>query len=168
MIRMTNAMVSQGYKDAGYEYVILDDCWLEKERDSSGNLVPDRKRFPNGIKYIADYIHANGLKFGLYEDFGTKTCMGYPGVINHMEQDAKAFASWDVDYVKLDGCHSNIEQMTDGYPHFGKLLNETGRPMVYSCSWPFYHELRGIFVCNYHWEFSECLVLIVLKFIAGL
>lgn len=72
--------------------------------------------------------------------------MGYPGVIDHMELDAQTFASWDVDYVKLDGCYADIIQMNDGYPEFGRLLNATGRPMVYSCSWPVYQEEQGIMV----------------------
>lgn len=144
--RTVDRLVSDGYKDAGYEYVVLDDCWLEHNRNETGYLVADRKRFPRGMKYIADYIHARGLKFGLYEDYGTKTCMGYPGVINNMEMDVKTFASWDVDYVKLDGCYSNVTEMDEGYPLFGKLLNKTGRPMVYSCSWPDYQEEGGILV----------------------
>lgn len=142
---VTDHFVSDGYKEAGYEYVIIDDCWLEKERDPVTNeLVPDRKRFPSGLKALADYIHSKGLKFGLYEDYGTHTCMGYPGVINHMKLDAQTFAKWDVDYVKLDGCHAESGNYDEGYPEFGRLLNETGRPMVYSCSWPVYLEEKGI------------------------
>lgn len=141
----TDHIVSGGYKDVGYEYVIIDDCWMEMDRDPvTQELIPDRKRFPNGLKALADYIHSKGLKFGLYEDYGTKTCAGYPGVINHMELDAQTFASWDVDYVKLDGCYADILQMNKGYPEFGRLLNETGRPMVYSCSWPVYQEEKGL------------------------
>lgn len=74
--------------------------------------------------------------------------MGYPGVINHMELDANTFAKWDVDYVKLDGCYADIIQMNKGYPEFGRLLNATGRPMVYSCSWPVYQEEQNLMVCN--------------------
>lgn len=99
-------------------------------------------------------IHGKGLKFGIYEDYGTKTCMGYPGVIDHMELDAQTFASWDVDYVKLDGCYADILQMNDGYPEFGRLLNSTGRPMVYSCSWPVYQEEEGIMVWHCHTLYS--------------
>lgn len=71
----------------------------------------------------------------MYQDFGTNTCAGYPGVINNMDLDARTFANWDVDYVKLDGCYANLTDMAKGYPEFGRLLNATGRPMVYSCSW---------------------------------
>lgn len=74
--------------------------------------------------------------------------MGYPGVINHMELDANTFAKWDVDYVKLDGCYADILDMNKGYPEFGRLLNATGRPMVYSCSWPVYQEEKGLTVSD--------------------
>ncbi|XP_031629996.1 alpha-N-acetylgalactosaminidase [Contarinia nasturtii] len=141
----TDRIVEDGYKKAGYKYVIIDDCWMEMERDpNTKELVPDRKRFPSGMKALADYVHSKGLKFGIYEDYGTHTCMGYPGVINHMELDAKTFAKWDVDYVKLDGCYADIHDMDKGYPEFGRLLNATGRPMVYSCSWPVYQEEKGL------------------------
>ncbi|EDV37725.1 uncharacterized protein Dana_GF11268, isoform B [Drosophila ananassae] len=142
--RHADLLVSEGYAAAGYEYVIIDDCWLEKNRDSkTQKLVADKKRFPSGLNALADHIHEIGLKFGLYQDYGTNTCAGYPGVINHMKLDAQTFAEWDVDYVKLDGCYANISDMAVGYPEFGRLLNETGRPMVYSCSWPAYQEPAG-------------------------
>lgn len=150
---MADIMLSEGYSEAGYEYIIIDDCWLEKERDENNRLVPDRKRFPNGMKYVADYVHSKGLKFGLYEDYGTNTCAGYPGVIDHMELDSKTFADWDVDYVKLDGCYADINDMDKGYPEFGKFLNSTGRPMVYSCSWPVYQEVNGKMVTLFDYKF---------------
>uniref|UniRef100_T1GT70 Alpha-galactosidase n=1 Tax=Megaselia scalaris TaxID=36166 RepID=T1GT70_MEGSC len=146
---IADKIVEEGYKDVGYEYVIIDDCWLEFDRDNETNkLVPDKKRFPNGMKAVADYIHSKGLKFGLYEDYGTKTCAGYPGVIDHMQLDAQTFAEWEVDYVKLDGCYANYETMDKGYSEFGNLLNQTGRPMIYSCSWPVYQEYQGM-IPNY-------------------
>uniref|UniRef100_A0A1B6FU31 Alpha-galactosidase n=1 Tax=Cuerna arida TaxID=1464854 RepID=A0A1B6FU31_9HEMI len=141
---VSDLIVSEGYAAVGYEYVIIDDCWLAKTRDENGRLQPDPDRFPSGIKALADYIHSKGLKFGIYEDYGTKTCAGYPGIIGHMETDAETFADWDVDYVKLDGCNSDPKTMDEGYPRFGKKLNKTGRPMVYSCSWPVYQEEIGI------------------------
>ncbi|KAK7872542.1 hypothetical protein R5R35_013777 [Gryllus longicercus] len=137
-------LVSEGYADAGYEYVIIDDCWLSKERDSNGRLEPDPERFPHGMKQLANYIQSKGLKFGLYEDYGTKTCAGYPGVIDNLELDAQTFGEWDVDYVKLDGCYAEITSMDEGYPQFGYYLNKTGRLMVYSCSWPVYQEENGM------------------------
>ncbi|XP_060562531.1 alpha-N-acetylgalactosaminidase-like, partial [Ruditapes philippinarum] len=135
---MADAMVSEGYKDKGYEYVNVDDCWMEKERDANGTLVADRKRFPHGMKWLADYMHAKGLKLGIYEDFGTFTCGGYPGSEFFLQKDAETFASWGIDMVKLDGCNSNIQDMEYGYPAMSLFLNQTGRPMLYSCSWPAY------------------------------
>ncbi|KRT82542.1 hypothetical protein AMK59_3795 [Oryctes borbonicus] len=141
---MADLMVSEGYLAAGYEYIIVDDCWMAKERDENGRLKPDPDRFPSGIKALADYVHSIGLKFGIYEDYGTKTCAGYPGIIGHLETDAQTFADWEVDYIKLDGCYNNRSTMVDGYVEFGKLLNRTNRPIVYSCSWPAYEEPLGI------------------------
>lgn len=89
------------------------------------------------------------MKFGIYQDYGTKTCAGYPGVIDHMELDANLFAKWHVDYVKLDGCNANAKDMDKGYPEFGRYLNATGRPMVYSCEWPLYQQNKGIKVALY-------------------
>ncbi|HEX9112472.1 MAG TPA: glycoside hydrolase family 27 protein, partial [Terriglobales bacterium] len=76
--QIADAMVTSGMKDAGYQYVVIDDCW-QAERDSGGNIVADAKRFPSGMKTLADYVHGQGLKFGLYSDAGTKTCEGRPG-----------------------------------------------------------------------------------------
>lgn len=137
---MADRMVEDGYLELGYEYIILDDCWLDPKRDVNNKLQPDKKRFPSGIRALADYVHSRGLKFGIYEDYGTKTCGGYPGVIDNLELDAKTFAEWTVDYVKLDGCYADIKSMDTGYPQFGMFLNETNRPIVYSCSWPAYQE----------------------------
>lgn len=141
---MADIVVSEGYSNLGYEYINVDDCWLEKERNQYGELVPDRTRFPRGMKALADYVHTKGLKFGIYEDFGNYTCAGYPGIINHLEQDAETFASWDVDYVKLDGCYAHPSDMDRGYPEFGYLLNRTGKAMTYSCSWPVYQIYAGM------------------------
>lgn len=81
------------------------------------------------------------MKFGIYEDYGTKTCAGYPGSMGHVEDDANTFASWEVDYVKLDGCNVNASDLNKGYPAFGKALNATGRPIVYGCEWPLYTQM---------------------------
>ncbi|NP_001040191.1 alpha-N-acetylgalactosaminidase precursor [Bombyx mori] len=142
--RTADLMVSEGYLDAGYEYLGIDDCWLEKTRDDKGRLVPDRKRFPNGMKAIADYIHSKGLKFGMYEDYGNLTCAGYPGVLGNEKIDINTFVEWEIDYLKLDGCYIDPIQMDKGYPDFGKLLNATGRSILYSCSWPAYQEEKKI------------------------
>ncbi|XP_063830817.1 alpha-N-acetylgalactosaminidase [Ostrinia nubilalis] len=138
--RTVDLMVSDGYLEAGYEYVGIDDCWLEKKRGPDGRMVPDRERFPSGMKALADYIHSRGLKFGIYEDYGNLTCAGYPGVLGSEQLDIDTFVEWDVDYIKLDGCYIEPEHMDSGYPAFGEMLNKTGRPILYSCSWPAYQE----------------------------
>lgn len=97
IIETTDAFIEKGYKDARYEYIIIDDCWSLKERDENGRLVPDPKKFPHGMKYIADYIHSKGLKFGMYSCAGVMTCAGYPGSYGHEYIDAKTFAEWEVD-----------------------------------------------------------------------
>uniref|UniRef100_A0A182QQ15 Alpha-galactosidase n=1 Tax=Anopheles farauti TaxID=69004 RepID=A0A182QQ15_9DIPT len=142
--RMADLMVSEGYRDAGYEYVNIDDCWMADERDANGVLQPNKERFPNGIKHLADYIHSRGLKFGIYQDIGTKTCAGYPGMVGYFELDAQTFADWEVDFIKIDGCYADVELMVDDYIKFGEYMNKTGRPILYSCSWPAYQEYNGI------------------------
>ncbi|KAJ8974005.1 hypothetical protein NQ317_009422 [Molorchus minor] len=141
---MADRMSSDGYLEAGYEYVIIDDCWASKERDNDSRLQPDPERFPGGIKNLSDYIHSKGLKFGIYADYGTHTCAGYPGSIDYLKIDAQTFADWGVDYLKLDGCYADVETMPEGYGEMGQYLNETGRPIVYSCSQPAYQEPKGI------------------------
>ena len=143
-MQMADCVAEDGYAKAGYEFICIDDCWMAKERSPDGQLQADPKRFPHGIKALADYIHSKGLKFGIYADFGTKTCEGYPGSINHLEQDMKLFASWGADYLKLDGCYARPAQMGTGYPKVTRFLNETGRKIMYSCSWPFYHVFEGL------------------------
>ncbi|XP_050536026.1 alpha-N-acetylgalactosaminidase-like [Daktulosphaira vitifoliae] len=144
----TDLLVSEGYAALGYQYVIVDDCWLSHNRSADGKLQADEKRFPSGIKALSDYVHSKGLKFGLYQDWGKKTCAGYPGVLGNEQLDVMTFAEWEVDYVKLDGCYSDVRDMDEGYKEFSRLLNKTGRPMVYSCSWPAYQEDKGM-VINY-------------------
>ncbi|CAG9798318.1 unnamed protein product [Chironomus riparius] len=139
IMEMADIMVKDGYLDAGYEYVNIDDCWSELERED-GKIVADKKRFPRGIKFLSDYVHSKGLKFGTYLDYGTKTCAGYPGSLEYLETDAQSLADWNVDFIKMDGCNVDTEKMVDGYIEFGRLMNATGRPIVYSCSWPAYFE----------------------------
>jgi hypothetical protein len=141
---MADRISDDGYLEMGYEYIIVDDCWLAATRDANNRLQPDAARFPNGIRALADYVHSKGLKFGIYEDFGTLTCGGYPGSIDHLELDAQTFAEWTVDYVKLDGCYADIKLMPEGYPKMGYYLNQTNRPMVYSCSWPAYEVFNNV------------------------
>uniref|UniRef100_A0A0B7BIS4 Alpha-galactosidase n=1 Tax=Arion vulgaris TaxID=1028688 RepID=A0A0B7BIS4_9EUPU len=137
-MKMADLLVSEGYRDAGYIYVNIDDCWPAKTRDSDGRLVADPDRFPSGIKALAKYIHSKGLKLGIYEDFGSKTCAGYPGSEYFMESDAKTFAEWEVDSLKFDGCNSDPHDMPYGYPIMERFLNMTGRPILFLCQWPGY------------------------------
>lgn len=138
------AMISEGYRDAGYVYVNIDDCWMSMDRDITGRLQADSERFPSGIKHLADYMHTRGLKLGIYGDVGTKTCAGYPGSMGHLYGDAQTFAEWDIDMVKMDGCYADVRDLDKLYPIFNDAINRTGRPMVYSCSWPAYQVMFGI------------------------
>jgi len=127
-IRQTaDAFVSTGMKDVGYEWIVLDDCW-HPTRNSAGVLVPLPSSFPNGMKAVAEYVHSKGLKFGLYTSVGTKTCRGDPGSYGYFKQDADLFASWDIDYVKMDWCGDNCNEA--GHEEFSKDLNATGKPIV--------------------------------------
>ncbi|KAL7635615.1 UNVERIFIED_CONTAM: hypothetical protein RMT77_013432 [Armadillidium vulgare] len=135
---MADIIATEGYAQLGYDTVIMDDCWLSHERDADGKLQPDPDRFPSGIKALADYVHNLGLKFGIYEDYGNFTCAGYPGMLGNTEIDANTFAEWTVDYIKVDGCYDDPSNMDVGFPEFGYYLNQTGRPIVYSCEWPLY------------------------------
>jgi alpha-galactosidase len=135
---IADTLVSTGLKDAGYRYVNLDDCWAQSSRDSKGNLVPDKDRFPHGIKAVADYVHSKGLKFGLYTSAGTKTCnkAGFPGALGHEKQDAALWASWGVDYLKYDNCNNQGQDAKKRYTAMRDALAATGRPILYSiCEW---------------------------------
>lgn len=130
-----DAMVSSGLRDAGYEYIVIDDCW-QIGRDSMGFIVADPKRFPSGIKALADYIHSKGLKFGIYSCAGTKTCAGRPGGRGHEFQDAYMYAQWGVDYLKYDWCSSDGQNQKESYTLMSTKLKEAGRPIVFSlCEW---------------------------------
>jgi alpha-galactosidase len=133
--QMTDAMVQSGMKDAGYQYVVIDDCW-QIERDANGNIVPDPKRFPSGMKALGDYIHSKGLKFGIYSDAGTKTCAGRPGSRGYEFQDARQYAAWGVDYLKFDWCSTTTQDARSSYALMRDALNASGRPIVFSiCEW---------------------------------
>jgi len=138
---MADRMAADGYKEAGYEYVNIDDCWASKQRDpKTMKLVPDPERFPSGMKALADYVHSKGLKLGTYGDMGTLTCGGYPGSKFTMETDANTFAEWGIDSFKMDGCYSDTSDFSTAYPLMEYYLNATGRPILFSCSWPAYEE----------------------------
>jgi alpha-galactosidase len=132
---MADAMVSSGMQAAGYQYVNIDDCW-QVRRDASGTIVADPERFPLGMKALADYVHSKGLKLGLYTDAGTGTCEKRPGSLNHEGQDAKTYASWGIDYVKIDWCNSEGLDPEIQYAKFRDALAHSGRPIVFSiCNW---------------------------------
>lgn len=128
-------MVSSGMKDAGYEYIVLDDCW-QISRDTTGKIVADPKHFPSGIKALSDYVHSKGLKFGLYSDVGRMTCQRRPGGRGFEEIDAKTYEEWEVDYLKYDWCfHGNLDA-TVAYETMGNALSALDREIVYSiCNW---------------------------------
>jgi alpha-galactosidase len=147
-----DAMVSSGMRDAGYQYVVVDDCWFDPQRDSAGNLRGNASKFPSGMKALGDYIHARGLKFGIYQVPTDRTCAQrtgtYPGSTGsqgHETQDARTFAAWGVDYLKYDWCSpagTRDEQVT----RFGLMrdaLRATGRPIVYSINPNSYHAITG-------------------------
>lgn len=137
ILQIADTMVEKGYLDAGYEYLIIDDCWALKERDIQGNLVPDPDKFPRGIKAVADYIHEKGLKFGMYSCAGILTCAGYPSSYDHEFQDARLFAEWGVDYLKYDYCNfpANAD-CVNRYHTMSMALKATGREILFAaCNW---------------------------------
>ena len=130
-----DALVSSSMKDAGYQYVVIDDCW-QLNRDAAGNIIADAKTFPSGIKALADYVHSKGLKFGIYSDAGSKTCAGRPGSRGHEYQDALQYAAWGVDYLKYDWCNTGTENAQAAYSTMRDALEAAGRPIVFSlCEW---------------------------------
>lgn len=135
IMQMADAMVSSGMKDAGYTYIVIDDCW-QVSRDENGEIVPDKERFPNGMKYVADYVHSKGLKFGIYSSAGTVTCQRRPGGFGHEYQDARSYARYGVDYLKYDWCGSTTQDARSSYTNMRDALRKAGRPIVFSiCEW---------------------------------
>ncbi|MCL1866363.1 MAG: glycoside hydrolase family 27 protein [Oscillospiraceae bacterium] len=134
---IADTFISKGLKEAGYEYIVIDDCWSEKSRDGDGRLVPDKKKFPSGMKSLSDYIHAKGLKFGIYSCVGTHTCAGFPGSFEHEFVDAVTFAEWEIDYLKYDYCYKPRHVAgEDLYKRMAFALRNCGRDIVLSaCNW---------------------------------
>ncbi len=132
---MADAMVESGMMDAGYEYIVIDDCW-QVDRDENGEIVVDAERFPNGMKHVVDYVHSKGLKFGIYSCAGTKTCAGRPGGRGYEFQDARTYARWGVDYLKYDWCNTSTQNPQASYGIMRDALYKAGRPIVFSiCEW---------------------------------
>lgn len=137
LIRQTaDAMATNDMRDAGYIYVVVDDCWEAMERDKLGNIVADPKKFPSGMKALGDYLHAKGFKFGIHNCAGTKTCAGFPGGRGHEFQDALTYASWGVDFLKYDWCEHGTANSEETYKTMRDGLSAAGRPIVFSlCEW---------------------------------
>lgn len=134
---IAEAMVFSGMKDAGYQYIIIDDHWVGG-RNARNVLFPDPYRFPNGMKTVADFIHSKGLKLGIYSDAAEYTCGGVAGSFGFEELDARTFAEWGIDYLKYDYCNAPDDLTTafQRYKKMGDALEKTGRPIVYSiCEW---------------------------------
>lgn len=139
-------MVASGMVAAGYNYIVLDDGWMTRERDANGNLVPDPIKFPNGMKALVEYVHSKGLKFGLYNCAGTKTCAGYPGTRGYEYQDARFYASLNIDFLKYDWCNTAGITAKEAYNTMSNALKVAGKPIVFSiCEWG----------DNQPWEWAE-------------
>lgn len=133
---IADMLVSSGMRDAGYTYLVLDDGWMTMQRDSQGNLVPDPEKFPGGLKALVDYVHAKGLKFGMYNCAGTLTCQKFPGTRGYEYQDAKNYAAWNIDYLKYDWCNTKGINAQEAYTTMSKALKAAGKPMIFSvCEW---------------------------------
>ena len=133
--RMADAMASNGMKEAGYQYIVIDDCW-QISRDKDGYIIADAAKFPSGIKALADYIHSKGLKFGIYSCGGRLTCQKRPGGAGYEAKDAQRYAEWGVDYLKYDWCNSEGMTSQVQYSTMRDALYKAGRPIVFSlCEW---------------------------------
>jgi len=132
---IADAYIVNGFKEAGYEYIVIDDCW-QIDRDANGKIVVDPVRFPSGMKALADYVHSKGLKFGIYSCAGRKTCAGRPGSNGYEVIDANTYAEWGVDYLKYDWCSSEGIDPVKAYTDMSNALAKSGRPIVFSmCEW---------------------------------
>jgi alpha-galactosidase len=134
---IADAMVASGMVKVGYQYIFLDDCW-QGGRDHKNNIIADAKKFPSGIKALADYLHSKGMKLGIYSDAAPLTCGGFTASLNFEEQDAKTFASWGIDYLKYDYCNApeDVETAKKRYGKMAKALRNSGRAIVFGiCEW---------------------------------
>ena len=142
LIRETaDAMVEEGFADAGYKYIFIDDLW-QGGRDRKNNIIPDPEKFPNGIKALADYVHSKGLKLGIYSDAAQLTCGGWTASLGFEEQDARTFAEWGIDYLKYDYCNAPVDSATARlrYRTMAEALQKSGRDIVLGvCEWGVRH-----------------------------
>ena len=142
VLNTAKAFADLGFKDLGYVYVNIDDCWSTKQRNSTGHLVADPAKFPKGIDGLAREVHSMGLKLGLYGDAGTLMCALYPGSYGSEQKDADTLAAWGVDYWKFDNCLTEQVYTNKGikspqyYPTMRDALLKTGKPILFSlCQW---------------------------------
>ena len=138
VLENVDAFLRLGLDKAGYQYIVIDDCWSKRERDpETGKIVPDPDKFPHGMKYVSDYVHSKGLKFGMYSCAGTRTCADYPGSFDHEFLDAKTFAEYGADFLKYDFCY--MPETANGplmYRRMGLALKASGREILFSaCNW---------------------------------
>lgn len=131
-----DALVSSGMRDCGFRYLVIDDCWEAPERDAGGNLEADPQKFPSGMKALADYVHERGLKFGIYTCAGPWTCQNFPASYENEFRDTALFASWGVDFIKVDWCHTCGFDAKKQYTIWRDAILATKRPMILSiCEW---------------------------------
>ncbi|WP_333770739.1 ricin-type beta-trefoil lectin domain protein [Streptomyces sp. IBSBF 2435] len=157
ILNQAHGLVDSGLAAKGYKTVTIDDCWMTHSRDAAGNLVADSAKLPHGMAYIGTQLHSLGLQFGIYEDIGSSTCGGFPGSWGHFQQDADLFASWGVDYIKLDGCNmpaasSSASGYTNAYSDFAAAMkaNSSQRDMVFSESSPAYFSIGASDLNNWY------------------
>lgn len=132
---MADALSKSGMKDAGYDYIVIDDCW-QVDRDENGRIVVDSERFPNGMKEVADYVHSLGLKFGIYSCAGSRTCQGRPGSRGYQFIDAMTYSDWGVDYLKYDWCSNEGQNAEAAFKTMSDALKSVDHPIVFSiCEW---------------------------------
>lgn len=152
--RNAELMISRGYVKAGYKFMNVDDCYSSFRNNKTQEMVPDPVRFKDGIKPLADFVHANGMKFGIYSSAGTKTCEGKPGSLGHEDIDAKTFVKWGVDFLKYDNCYDNGVPAKIRFPAMANALkrhaNKTKEPIIFSmCAWGRYDEW------TWAWPFAD-------------
>lgn len=134
---VTDAMVETGLRDLGYNFIFIDDGW-QGGRDNKNNIIPDPVKFPSGMKSLVDYVHARGMKIGIYSDAAPLTCGGYTASLHFEEQDAKTFAEWGFDYLKYDYCGAppDWETAIQRYTKMSEALRKSGREIALGiCEW---------------------------------
>ena len=135
--QIADKMAADGYAEAGYKYIFIDDAW-QGGRDKHNNILPDPEKFPSGMKALADYVHSKGLRLGIYSDAALLTCAGYTASYGFEQQDAKTFAEWGIDYLKYDYCHAPSDSAVahERYKKMADALQNSGRKIVLGvCEW---------------------------------